>query len=206
MQMTSDQQDVMTEIINVGIGRAAASLSELLGKRIALQVPAVTICNISDLSERLRDEESGVDLSVVQDFQGGLSGRAMLAFPRRSGIELGKMLGGVDSSHEELSIDLIGILEEVGNIVLNGVLGTVGNMTSLALDYSVPRLAQGVEVTRMLASHASEQNDTKQMVILADTRFTVAEDSITGSLILLFDIQSLRSIMRNLIEPAAECR
>ena len=52
MQMTSDQQDVMTEIINVGIGRAAASLSELLGKRIDLQIPRVTICNISSLSKR----------------------------------------------------------------------------------------------------------------------------------------------------------
>ncbi|MCH8839699.1 MAG: chemotaxis protein CheC [Planctomycetes bacterium] len=205
MRMTSEQQDVITELINVGVGRAAASLSELLGQRIELRVPAVTICNISDLSERLLDEESGVDLSVVQDFKGGLSGRAMLAFPRSSGVELGKVLGEVDSPNEELSIDLIGILEEVGNIVLNGVLGTIGNMTSLALDYSVPRLAQGVEVTRMLTSHASEQDDMEQMVILAETRFNVAEDSITGSLILLFDIQSLRSIMRNLIEPAAEC-
>ena len=155
MRMTSERQDVMTEIINVGVGRAAASLSELLGKRIDLRVPAVTICNISDLSECLRDKESGIDLSVLQDFQGGLSGRAMLAFPRRSGIELGKMLGEVDSPQEELSIDLIGVLEEVGNIVLNGVLGTVGNMTSLTIEYSVPRLAQGVEVTRMLVQRVT---------------------------------------------------
>ena len=200
MRLSAEQKDAVTEIINIGVGRAAASLSDMLGQRIDLRVPSVTLCGIDSLAERL-DEQSGIDLSVVQDFQGSLSGRAMLAFPKRSGIQLGRVLGEVDAPNEELSVDLAGILEEVGNIVLNGVLGTIGNMTSSALEYSVPHLVQGVEMTQILTSNDMAEDDAEPMVILADTHFAVVDGSIAGSLILLFDIQSLRSIVQNLLEP-----
>ncbi len=203
MQLTSEQKDAVTEIINIGVGRAAASLSDMLGQRIELRVPSVALCGIGSLAEKLGANESGIDLSVVQDFEGTLSGRAMLAFPKRSGIQLGRVLGEVDTPNEELSVDLVGILEEVGNIVLNGVLGTIGNMTSSALEYSVPHLVQGVEMTQILTAKDQQEDDVEQLVILADTHFAVVDGSIAGSLILLFDIQSLRSIVQNLLEPAA---
>ncbi len=203
MRLTSEQKDAVTEIINIGVGRAAASLSDMLGQRIDLRVPAVTLCGVNSLAEQLGDNGAGIDLSVVQDFEGSLSGRAMLAFPKRSGIQLGRVLGEVEAPNEELSVDLVGILEEVGNIVLNGVLGTIGNMTSLELEYSVPHLVQGVEMTRIFSSDEieEEEEDLEQLVILADTHFAVVDGSIAGSLILLFDIQSLRSIVRSLFEP-----
>ena len=201
MRLTSEQKDAVTEIINIGVGRAAASLSDMLGQRIDLRVPAVTLCGVNSLAEQLGDNGAGIDLSVVQDFEGSLSGRAMLAFPKRSGIQLGRVLGEVEAPNEELSVDLVGILEEVGNIVLNGVLGTIGNMTSLELEYSVPHLVQGVEMTRILTADALEEDGLEQLVILADTHFAVVDGSIAGSLILLFDIQSLRSIVRSLFEP-----
>lgn len=203
MQLTNEQQDAVTEIINIGVGRAAASLSEMLGQRLDLRVPSVTVCDLAGLAEKLEQDESGVELSVVQDFAGNLSGRAMLAFPRRSGIELGKVLGEVDDPNDELSIDLVGILEEVGNIVLNGVLGTIGNMTTTALEYSVPRLVQGLEVTQMVSCDILAAEEIEQMVIMADAHFTVVDSSITGSLILLFDVRSLRSIVQHLLEPTA---
>ena len=201
MRLTSEQKDAVTEIINIGVGRAAASLSDMLGQRIDLRVPAVTLCGVNSLAEQLGGNEAGIDLSVVQDFEGSLSGRAMLAFPKRSGIQLGRVLGEVEAPNEELSVDLVGILEEVGNIVLNGVLGTIGNMTSLELEYAVPHLVQGVEMTRILTADALEEDGLEQLVILADTHFAVVDGSIAGSLILLFDIQSLRSIVSSLFEP-----
>ena len=201
MRLTSDQRDAVTEVINIGVGRAAASLSDMLGRRIELRVPAVSVCDIRRLRRRVEREDSGVDLSVMQDFTGELSGRALLAFPQKSGIELGKALGELEGPQDELSIDLIGVLEEVGNIVLNGVLGTVGNMTSTKLNYSVPRLTQGAELAQVLASQAPDSAPDDQFVVLADTLFRVAEGSIDGSLILLFDMQSLHAILENLMQP-----
>ena len=44
----------MVEVINIGFGRAAASLSKLTGQRVQLEVPQITMCPVEELSDRLR--------------------------------------------------------------------------------------------------------------------------------------------------------
>ena len=41
MQLTAVQQDALVELLNIGFGRAAASLSQLTGHRVLLEVPQV---------------------------------------------------------------------------------------------------------------------------------------------------------------------
>ena len=50
MILTDEQQDILTELVNIGVGRAAASLSELVGKRIDLNVPKLVICDPETLN------------------------------------------------------------------------------------------------------------------------------------------------------------
>ena len=50
MNLTAEQQDALIELINIGFGRAAASLSELTGHRVQLEVPQVTMCPIDEMS------------------------------------------------------------------------------------------------------------------------------------------------------------
>jgi chemotaxis protein CheC len=38
MNLTAVQEDALTEVINIGFGRAAASLSKLTGQRVQLEV------------------------------------------------------------------------------------------------------------------------------------------------------------------------
>ena len=42
MELTAVQQDALIELLNIGFGRAAASLSQLTGHRVLLEVPQVT--------------------------------------------------------------------------------------------------------------------------------------------------------------------
>lgn len=54
MKLTALQEDALTEVINIGFGRAAASLSKLTGQRVQLEAPHITMCPIDELSDRLR--------------------------------------------------------------------------------------------------------------------------------------------------------
>ena len=47
MELTTTQQDALIELLNIGFGRAAASLSQLTGHRVVLDVPQVSIHPIS---------------------------------------------------------------------------------------------------------------------------------------------------------------
>ena len=59
MELTAVQQDALIELLNIGFGRAAASLSQLTGHRVLLEVPQVTIHPIDEVAglARARDQQ-----------------------------------------------------------------------------------------------------------------------------------------------------
>ena len=55
MQLNEVQHDALVELLNIGFGRAGASLSQLTGHRVLLEVPQVAIHPI----ERADEARSG---------------------------------------------------------------------------------------------------------------------------------------------------
>ncbi len=195
MNYTIDHIDALTEVVNIGIGRAAASLSELIGARIELSVPAVKLVRFSELAE----ESQELDTSIIQDFVGPTSGRAVLAFPEASALKLGQILAELDDVPAELDFDLQDVLNEVGNIVLNGVLGSLSNIVQGNLQYTVPVLTTETTLTQLAKPNLGE-GEEDQPVLVADAWFEVAERNISGSLVLLFDSGGVEAITNALVE------
>jgi chemotaxis protein CheC len=202
------QSDVLTEVVNIGVGRAAALLSEMIKERIGLSVPHVKICGLGELAAKMQESGEPLDTSIVQDFAGGVSGRALLCFPKSSGIKLGQVFAGDKATTDELDFGLTGILEEVGNIVLNSVLGTIGNLMGgsipSGLEYSVPQLHTDSQVGRLVANHLQTQDEDDCSVLMADARFKVDAAQITGSLLIAFDLGSVETICRTLGSAVGE--
>ena len=85
MELTAVQQDALVEVINIGFGRAAASLSKLTGQRVQLEVPSITMCPVDELSDRLRPVIQGDVASIHQIFSGSVVGDALLVIDRQMG-------------------------------------------------------------------------------------------------------------------------
>ena len=199
MNMTDDQKDALTEIINVGVGRAGAMLSDLVDDRIELRVPSVQMCDLSEIENVLGARGEMLDTSIFQDFEGSVSGRTILAFPRDSGLRLGQILGELDQTPDELDVDLIGILTEVGNILINGVMGSISNMFESTLSYTVPELATQTGLAE-LARHPVAATRQPQTVIYSDAHFTVSGTEINGSLLLIFNLPEIENALLSLLE------
>lgn len=195
MNYNEQQIDALTEIINIGAGRAAGSLSDLIGERIELSVPFVQIGPVDEMTRRFSTLTDSVETAVIQDFRGGLHGRALLAFPHDSGVKLGQLILGVELAEGELTEDISGVLEEVGNIVLNGVLGSLSNMASTDLSYSVPKLSVGQSVERIITTQLAAEPGVAHYLLMADTRFNVAKRNIDGSLVLVLDATVLDTVL-----------
>ena len=71
MQLSSSQLDALAEVVNIGVGRAAASLSELLGTRIELSVPQIQI--------KSKLESTASELAILQNFDGSVGWMARKA-------------------------------------------------------------------------------------------------------------------------------
>lgn len=193
MQLNNEHLDALGEVVNIGVGRAAASLSELLGTRIELRVPEIEI--------RPRLESQETEIAILQNFEGNVSGTALLAFPTESGQQLAKMLGGYELDEDLSVIELSGILSEVGNIVLNGVLGSMANMIDDDLKYSVPDFFVDRPVESLIQRTGNESEASDSLVV-ADTNFSVRSKNISGSIVLAFELGSLNSLLQRLIQTS----
>jgi chemotaxis protein CheC len=67
MHLNDVQHDALVELLNIGFGRAGASLSRLTGHRVLLEVPQVSIhpitsCTAFSASRRGRSRQRASDL------------------------------------------------------------------------------------------------------------------------------------------------
>src|SRR6185503_2170017 len=92
MELTAQQTDALTELINIGYGRAAGSLSELTGYRVNLEVPQISIVEIERVGPLVAQLLGGEIATVSQIFNGAISGNALLLLEERSAIMLSRLL------------------------------------------------------------------------------------------------------------------
>ncbi len=84
-------------------------------------------------------------------------------------------------------------LKEVGNIVINSVMGSIANILEHHLSYSLPRYLDINVLT--LARTSTIPEARKDRVILADTRFTIEDREIEGSILLILEVGSLEALL-----------
>ncbi|MCH7688339.1 MAG: chemotaxis protein CheX, partial [Planctomycetes bacterium] len=186
MTFHDDELDALAEIINIGAGRAAASLSEMTGSRIELSIPGLYTCESSGFSEIAGKLDSTLDTTLQQGFAGDVSGQAILAFPEKDAAELERIVGGIMTEDAEMDMDVECVLEEIGNIVLNAVLGSISNILEGSLTYTLPKLCTKTAVTKAIFMCKNDAEIRDSLVLIADTNFDIASRNVSGSLILVF--------------------
>mgnify|MGYP001190355447 CR=1 FL=1 len=197
MELNLEQKDTLTELINIGYGRAAGALSELTGYRITLEVPKVSMLPIEEIGPALEGLIREDVASVSQSFSGPFSGRALLMMDERAALVLSRLLtddrmpeGDLDSSARE-------IITEVGNILLNACLGVFGNLLRVHLHFAVPQLK--VQSVPQLFHEVSEQaGEQLHYGLMIHTRFVVRAGNVTGYLVIVLGITSLDRLLLEL--------
>src|SRR5215208_2959400 len=92
MDLTAAQHDALVELLNIGFGRAAASLSQLTGHRVVLDVPQVSIHPIAALGTALREVIKNDIATVHQIFSGPVAGDALLILDHGAAGRLKELL------------------------------------------------------------------------------------------------------------------
>jgi chemotaxis protein CheC len=194
VELTVDQKDALTELINIGYGRAAGALSELTGYRITLEVPQVSMHEIEAIAPLLEQVVDADVASVNQMFSGAISGNALLILDEQAAIVLCEMLTDDRPNPQALNSSAREIITEVGNILLNACLGVFGNLLQIHISFAVPRLhVQSVQdVLRVVADQVEEQ---LRYGLMIHTRFYVKARDITGYLVIVLGITSLDRLL-----------
>lgn len=185
------ERDALTELVNIGVSRAASSLRKMVGDQVLLSVPSVEVVNRSTASTMIREREAEQLIAVRQDFEGAFSGRALLIFPELKSLELVRAVTGGHLTEPEVAEMEDEALAETGNIVLNGCLATMANMLQRPLSMSLPKVIRG-------AGHVlfelTEEHSTEGVVLFLYINFSISDRNIRGYIAMLMDLPSLESL------------
>jgi chemotaxis protein CheC len=194
MELTPVQHDALIELLNIGFGRAAASLSELTGHRVLLEVPHVSIHPIQELAIALRELVDDQVATVHQIFSGPVGGDALLVLDYKAAGMLKELL--TNEPPLPLPIDASGreVLTEVGNILLNACLGTFGNILQVQVSFSVPHLNLDTLNAVMRSLLVNREGLRYALVVHAGFRLRDAE--VRGYLVIVLSVASLDRLIR----------
>ena len=193
MELNAVQHDALVELLNIGFGRAGASLSKLTQQRVLLEVPHVAIHPITHLNEslgRLVDERVA---SVHQMFSGPVAGDALLLLDPIAAATLTELLTDVPALSLDLDPSTREVFTEVGNIVLNACIGTFGNMLEVPMSFSVP----DVDVTNITSviDRMMDSGDAFRYALVVTAGFRLRESAVTGYVVIVLTVQSLKRLL-----------
>ncbi|MEI6385132.1 MAG: chemotaxis protein CheC [Spirochaetota bacterium] len=177
----------MTELIGIGVGRAGEVLNTMLGSHVRLSVPTLREVQAGDLTAILEDRSIDSLSAVEMEFTGDFSGCAELVFTSADASRLVDVITAEVSSLEgDLDSIRAGTLCEVGNIVLNAILGTIVNEVRAELVYSVPIYLHGKAKNLLLG--VAQGAD---IVILVSTRFEIESILVDGDIAIFLSLETL---------------
>ena len=196
MELSGRHSEALTELINIGYGRAAAALSELTGRRITLDAPKVAVYQIQQVSKALSEVLQGEVASVHQVFSGPVSGNALLLLNEEAANLLNSLLLNAPMNTGKMRATEREALTEVGNIVLNACLGVFGNLLQVQVTFAVPRLA--VESVDGVLNSISVRSQELQYALMVHTQFSVRDSDIRGYLVIILGITSFTRLLQEL--------
>ncbi len=194
MKLTSVQEDALIELLNIGFGRAAASLSQLTGHRVLLEVPHVTIHPIDEVSASLERMIRTDVASVHQIFSGAVAGDALLILDQPGASMLKELLTNEPALPLSIDASAREVLTEVGNILLNACLGTFGNLLKVQVSFSVPQLSLESLGAILETLRVSQEGVTYAMVVHAG--FKLRDTEVRGFLVIVLSVASLDRLIR----------
>jgi chemotaxis protein CheC len=193
VQLNEAQRDALVELLNIGFGRAGASLSKLTGQRVLLEVPEVAMCPVDQLNATLAQFVKDEVASVHQVFSGPVAGDALLILDPVAASALKQLLTDEPALPLELDASSREVLTEVGNILLNACIGTFGNMLRVPIAFSVPEIDLTTlhTVIEKLRSH----RESLRYALVVTAGFRLRESEVTGYVVIVLTVQSLTRLV-----------
>jgi chemotaxis protein CheC len=193
MNLNEVQHDALVELLNIGFGRAGASLSRLTGHRVLLEVPQVSIHPVDQLHVALREVVEDEVASVHQIFSGPVAGDAVLLLDPVAASALKELLTSEPALPLALDASTREVLTEVGNILLNACIGTFGNLLHVPIGFSVPEI--NVASVKSVVESLTVGSEAFRYALMVTAGFRLRNAGVTGYVVIVLSVQSLTRLL-----------
>lgn len=192
LRLTPELLDVLRELMNIGVGRAARAIAELSGREVALRVVEIEFLDLTSASQ-LAELRGQINLRVSQNFTGGLEGCGLFTLNRDGAVRLAQLLLG--KCDEDPAFDDLdqGALLELGNIVVGSAVGMLAAELQVEVRYELPQLQlRGIKEVGDLFSDIVGAD--RMPALLMRASLSLPDDVVNGYLMLFLPGPGLRVV------------
>lgn len=195
-------EDILKEIFNISVGQSADMLSEIVGRKIILDVPSVEIIDLENTNKEIdkafnKIPEGTLMMSSI-NFEKRIQGKANLIFPANKMRKFINLC--IDEENSEIVNDMnftdmdLDIIREVGNIVLNAIVGGIGNFLDIILEYTIPE----VTIFDKIDFKGDIKDKEDLCMIILYISFIIEDTEIEGAIIIDLTLNSLEELMKEI--------
>lgn len=175
---TDMQLDVLKELTNIGGGNAATSISQMIGRRVDMNVPTIEILEYEDVYRDIMAEDEVVT-AIMMRVLGDGGGMFLYIINEEFVEKLTKMLlPGKENLEYEFKISAI---KELVNVIVNSFLTAVSKMIDVNVVSSIPMLTMDV-FGAILSSAYIESGQYDDKVMIIKNEFSYSGEKIESSL------------------------
>ena len=189
--------DVLREIGNIGAGNAATSLSVMLGQPIDMVLPKVNLVGFNDVATAVGGPEA-LTYGVLLELEGEISGMIMFLLNKDfAHLMINILMGGHYTSFDEMDEMALSAIKEVGNILSAAYVRSIGELTGLNINVSVPEV--NVDMAGALLSVPIIRfGEVGDRVLFIEENFQSSEESVMSHMILFAEVASLNLMLSKL--------
>ncbi|NLO97994.1 MAG: chemotaxis protein CheC [Peptococcaceae bacterium] len=174
MDVSAVRLEALKEIVNIGSGNAASSLSSMLRTKIVMTVPRVWLVPLNRLSDALGNLDE-LRVAMFLKVEGGAQGKAVFVLDQNSAeIIVKKLLGQYakeDLLHDEMAHSA---LKEITNIMVSSFVTALSTFSGIPLQISVPAL--GIDmIGAMMDAVLTEGGRVDDKVLILDTKLSACD-------------------------------
>lgn len=189
--------DILREVGSIASGHGSTALSEMLGRKVNLEFPAVDIITSLEVPSKIKVEKLAV--AVFCKIIVGLDGEVALLLDGDNAsklINLSYRIRKDEESQPGFITDMgVSVLKEVGNIIVGAYLNALSMMLNRLIIPPIPTLMSG-SIEDILNTILLRHRDMDYCYLI-ESVFEEPESKLTGGFFLILSPYTARDIKKS---------
>ncbi|SHK53089.1 chemotaxis protein CheC [Hymenobacter psychrotolerans] len=194
LHMTELERDVVREILNIGLARAADSFAAIAQEKVLLEVPSLDLMPGNGILEMVREIQQA-NVAIQSDIRGDFNGTTLMFFSGQHIQRLSRVCLRM-SVPASIAIDEMqeSLLLEISNIITGALVTQLANILKAKI-YGAPPTAPRGDIADSLHNLLEGHTQVQPLIFSVITQFSDKENSVELPLMLFFDRPTFEKIL-----------
>ncbi|NDK55502.1 hypothetical protein GWO68_06200 [Pontibacter sp. BT213] len=192
--VTELERDIIKEILNIGLARAADSFAAIAKDKVLLKVPDIQLIEVKELIKLVTKYES-THFIIQSDIKGDFNGATLMLFSDDHISRLSEVcLNMLEVQKGEVNAMQESLLLEISNIITGAMVTQLANILKANI-YGSPPKAPKSHIADSLKDILVQHPLFQPLVFTVITKFTHNFKSVELPLLLFFDTSTFLKIL-----------